>query len=242
MIRIGLALALCVLISSCGSIAERGDGQFTAAHQDEVRDLKRLSASESDPLDGGGWNEIAPGVLARSVLHRDGSRAEDMLIEGVEALEWVVQNLWHPRVSVVERELERMMALAMTPDERLVVEREELLSRIDALSRWRALEEYMVQPQHRLVAMSCTASRAASAMPTTASPGAKAYANARSCVANSFARASARNAHGWTHDYTEAPPGVLASASAVRYGTPCESSAWAEAYPLSTTSSYYGCP
>ena len=211
--------------------APQGQG-LTLEQQREIEELESLASSEVGiPFVEEEWDMLAPNVWTKTESHTDGGRSVALRIEGLTALEWASENLWLPRLQQVEAALTAPHSLTNAESQKLSFEQENLLARLSTLDRWHQYEAMasatlpgIIQPQ------ACSPSANASAMPTTAQPGAKAYGNSRSCVTEAWSQAAVTPPY--TVQNVTAPIGQLASASLTAYGPNCASFAHASAPPL----------
>ncbi|MEX2501163.1 MAG: hypothetical protein WD336_02205 [Trueperaceae bacterium] len=240
---LGVGFAL-LLFAGCSSLTDGEMVDLSEAQQHEIADLEDAAARDVYPPSEEGWTTIAPGVVRKRVEHEIGGVSVETRVRGLEALVWLAENDWLPRLTSIDARLASAGDLRDDERAQLKFERNELEVRLGAITRWEATEATNRQEAQSIQLASCNPIANASALPTSASSGAKGYATVRTCEADTaFGRASAwaDNAGNWTHDYTYPATGQTGNSSAVKYGYPCGSSAWAEAYPLATSSDSFGC-
>jgi len=214
---------------------------------------QRAVASESEHVDGvvhtgdatletlgHEWEELATSLWRRTVWHADGTQTVETVGVGVEAMEWLAETEWLPRIQelLAERHEEAPHSGMRPPS---TLELAELHARLATLARWQQVGsgEHAAQSSR-----ACAAYRSVSATAAPGQPGARSSASARSCTGTSFVRASAWSIvpENWTRNYSDGNPGEEVSVSALMFGTPCGSTAWAEAMPLFAITDGYSCP
>ncbi len=172
---IPLLIVAAVLMVGCASenIAGELDGaQLLEALEAETEASVMVSV---DVLASAGWAEIGPGVWLQVELDQNQTIVtEHIVASGSEALAWLrevyyTQKLEELRLDLAASETDARRA---TYSDR-IASAERFLRSTDGVSDRDAAE--IVEP------LSCASSAAASAMKTSSSPGAKAYANARNC-------------------------------------------------------------
>lgn len=234
-------VTILVVLTSCGTFLTGEQTHLTEEQLQEVQELRQAARKNLHTSLDDSWAVVAPNAHRRVVRNDNGTVTVETRAVGLEALQWLANNFWRPRLVAIDRQLTAAQGLTKQEVTALRFEREQLEARLVTVLRWQKIEE---KRGRRVVTASCTPVASASATSTSSSPGAKAYANARTCEADTaFARASAwsETEDNWTTNYTYPETGQLGSVSAVKYGTPCGSSAWAEAYPLAATSDSFNC-
>lgn len=236
-----IALGMLVACSDMESTVATGidDASLTAAQRVELAELDAVANAGPDslvpfvPTDD--WEEIHPGVWWREKVSEAGEvTGHSLHASGPAALRWVAEVHWPPRIAEV-RQLIEDAGTAGEPTAALEArlrQYETLQERLRAATTRQGTE---VNPQR------CTPVANASAGPTTTSPGAKAYANARSCVDDSEVATEAEANGYWTANADNKPAGGYASASSAQYGTTgCWSYAGAVAPPSDYDQDYHG--
>lgn len=227
----GFGIALLTLaLSACSDLSTPNT---------DARNLERAAleaaasqVDESAAFDPTGWEAIGPDVWRRAAYDDNGRRTgERIKAHGPYALEWLRDVYFPEQIILIEAELESGAA---------GVDRIELEDRLDTARRFvtrvgdwgRGAASSSVLP-----AQGCTASANASAGPTTASPGAKAYANGRNCSfyqsgwidTYAFAGGNEDDDSEYLHQYGDS--GSVSAATYGNAGTTCYSRGEAVGYP-----------
>lgn len=206
-----------------------GDAQLLEVQEAEYEASVMVPAVASASA---GWTEIGPGVWLQ--VERDQDQAvvtEHIVASGTEALTWL-REVYYPQSLV---ELRLALAAAKT-DARRAMYRDRIASAERFLRATDGVDEHDASDTPE--PLSCTSSAAASAMKTSGSPGAKAYANARNCsyFNDGFVDTSAFAGGSQDSQYQDVSGyNVYRSVSAVAYGpagTDCYSRGTALAYPF----------
>lgn len=227
MIGIGLAL---LLLASCGTLVDQEKQSLAEEQRREKEELQQKALQSVDSPLSDAWNAVAPGVWSRITEHANGGISVGTRAQGLEALVWLGETEWKPRLSAIDAEL-ATATLTTARRAQLQFQKTQLENRLAVIERWQQIEDNLADRGHDFTTMPCTASARASAMPTTSSTGAKAYASARTCTQGrtGYARAAAEPPYKVNESWAQ--PGDTASASEAAYGTDCSSAGYADGYP-----------
>lgn len=222
MLRVFLAIITIGILASCSDTEppvvtgseERG---LTLAQRDELADLHALANAVPETLEPfvptEEWAELHSGVWWRDKVSEAGEVVGHSLhASGADALRWVAEVLWPPRIAEVGQLIKEAEAAGDPTDS--------LRARLHQFELLQAQLRSTDASQGTSPALQrCTSVANASAGPTTASPGVKAYANARSCTSDSSVATEAEANGYWTANADSKPAGSYASASSAQYGT-----------------------
>lgn len=240
------ALVLIAIVGLVLSACTRHPSPHDEARAAEIEALQ-LEAERIDPVGSldfasdAGWEQIGPGVWRRLKFDDDGALVgERVKATGHDAFAWLRSTYFPARLATLTESLGE----ASTDFERMIID-DQIMSAerfLAAAERWAEGpgESSPVTPLQ-----SCDPMANATAAPTTASPGAKAYANGRNCSYFNSGWVDTYAFAGGNHDAdTQSLVGFGATgyATAVSYGsagTDCYSRAEAVGYPSAFDSDTY---